>query len=149
MSDMFHCALSFNQPLNSWDVSNVENMALMFDGAERFNQPLDRWDVSKVRDMAYMFCEAASFRQPLTAWRLRDQSPRHIFLRSPRYCDMESRLMCLAALDRNSREYDLQEMIKIFGAKAVYDALLQYGAKYGLAKCAEYVTSHYADELKA
>lgn len=57
--------------------------------------------------------------------------------------------MCLAALDRNSREYDLQEMIKIFGAKAVYDALLQYGAQYSLAKCAEYVTSHYADELKA
>ena len=99
--------------------------------------------------MSYMFCDAVSFRQPLTAWRLRDQSPRHIFLRSPRYCDMESRIMCLAALDRNSREYDLQEMIKIFGAKAVYDALLQYGSKYGLAKCAEYVTSHYANELKA
>ena len=45
--------------------------------------------------------------------------------------------MCLAALDWNSREYDLQEMIKIFGAKAVYDVLLQYGAKYGLAECAD------------
>ena len=149
MRCMFYYAKSFNRPLEAWNVSNVENMALMFDGAERFDQPLDRWDVSKVKKMDYMFREAASFRQPLTAWRLRDQSPRHIFLRSPCYRDMESRVMCLAALDVNSREYDLQEMVKIFGAKAVCDALLQYGAEYGAAECVEYVKSHYADELKA
>ena len=40
--------------------------------------------------------------------------------------------MCLAALDRPDREYDLQEMINIFGEKAVHDALRLYGAKYGL-----------------
>ena len=45
MKEMFSYALCFNQPLNDWDVSNVENRAMMFNGAERFDQPLDRWDV--------------------------------------------------------------------------------------------------------
>ena len=55
-----------------------------------------------------------------------------MFLRASDYGDMESRVMCLAALDRPDREYDLQEMINIFGEKAVHDALRLYGAKYGL-----------------
>ena len=153
MAYMFLQAEHFNHLIECWDVSKVRDMLHMFSEASAFDQPLDRWDVSKVKKMDYMFREAASFRQPVTAWRLRDQSPRHIFLRSPRYGDMESRVMCLAALDVNSREYDLQEMVKIFGAKAVCDALLQYGAEYGAeygaAECVEYVKSHYADELKA
>lgn len=68
---MFGGAKSFNQPLNDWDVSNVENMVQMFDDASSFNQPLDRWDVSKVKDMTCMFYGATSFRQPVTAWKLR------------------------------------------------------------------------------
>ena len=38
---------TFNEPLNSWDVSKVENMSYMFHGCSFFNQPLDQWDVSK------------------------------------------------------------------------------------------------------
>ena len=125
-------------------------MFCMFNEAKQFNQPLDRWDVSNVTDMGYMFCEAVSFRQPLTAWRLtRCQFPRRMFIRLPDYRDMESRVMCLAASIGDGMEYDLQDAVGIFGAKAVYDALLQYGAKYDVAECVEYMKSHYADELKA
>ena len=37
---MFWSAESFNQPLNNWNVSNVDFMGNMFDGALCFNQPL-------------------------------------------------------------------------------------------------------------
>ena len=45
MSGMFLGAVLFNQPINSWDVSNVTNMSYMFYNAARFNQPLNDWDV--------------------------------------------------------------------------------------------------------
>ena len=34
--------------INNWDVSKVTDMYGMFADAEAFNQPLDKWDVSKV-----------------------------------------------------------------------------------------------------
>ena len=40
--------------------------------------------------------------------------------------------MCLAALEGNNREYELQEMIEVLGEQEVQDALRIYGAKYGL-----------------
>jgi hypothetical protein len=132
MNKMFCKAAGFNQPLNNWNVSSVENMVQMFDDALSFNQPLDRWDVSNVKDMTCMFYGATSFRQPVTAWKLRGQLTRGIFLDLPDYRDMESRVMCLAALEGNNREYELQEMIEVLGKKVVQEALRLYGAKYGL-----------------
>ena len=52
---MFYNTGSFNQPLNSWNVSNVENMHAMFAYSKHFNQPLDKWDVSNVKNMENMF----------------------------------------------------------------------------------------------
>ena len=46
MSGMFFEAITFNQPLENWDVSNVEEMMCMFREAKNFNQPLDKWDLS-------------------------------------------------------------------------------------------------------
>ncbi len=79
-----------------------------------------------------MFYGATSFRQPVTAWKLRGQLTRGIFLDLPDYRDMESRVMCLAALEGNNREYELQEMIEVLGKKVVQEALRLYGEKYGL-----------------
>lgn len=132
MKAMLYFAKSFNQPLNNWNVSKVYTITCILGGAKSFNQPLDKWNVSKVKDMTCMFYGATSFRQPITAWKLRGQSTRDIFLDLPDYRDMESRVMCLAALDGNNREYELQEMIEILGEKEVQDALRLYGAKYGL-----------------
>ena len=35
-----------NGEINNWDVSNVTNMFHMFEGAVSFNQPLNKWNVS-------------------------------------------------------------------------------------------------------
>ena len=57
--------------IGDWDVSNVTNMDDMFPysskGAESFNQPLNKWDVSNVDDTRWMFFNATSFNQPLHA----------------------------------------------------------------------------------
>ncbi|MEM4181872.1 MAG: BspA family leucine-rich repeat surface protein, partial [Candidatus Pacearchaeota archaeon] len=65
---MFSGASSFNQPLNNWDTSNVQDMSGMFSYASSFNQPLDNWNTSNVQDMSYMFAGASSFNQPLDNW---------------------------------------------------------------------------------
>ena len=51
---------SFNQDLNGWDVSNVENMDYMFSGATSFNQDLSKWDVSNVSSMKGMFSDVVA-----------------------------------------------------------------------------------------
>ncbi|WP_104751496.1 BspA family leucine-rich repeat surface protein [Helicobacter salomonis] len=51
---------NFNQSLNCWDVSRVENMLGMFHNCASFNQPLDDWDVSSVIKMEQMFVGCTS-----------------------------------------------------------------------------------------
>jgi hypothetical protein len=43
--------IDFNENINVWDVSNVENMEGMFEGCFKFNKPLDKWNVSKVKNI--------------------------------------------------------------------------------------------------
>jgi surface protein len=54
--------------MHLWDVSQIENMALMFSNAGLFNGDIRNWDVSRVTDMGAMFLGAASFNQDLSAW---------------------------------------------------------------------------------
>ncbi|MYH04121.1 MAG: BspA family leucine-rich repeat surface protein, partial [Cenarchaeum sp. SB0675_bin_21] len=61
-------ASSFNQPLNSWNVSSVTNMWCMFAYATSFNQDLSAWDVSSATSLDGMFWGATSFNQDLSAW---------------------------------------------------------------------------------
>ena len=68
MSSIFLRAKSFNQPLNSWNTSNVVSMYSAFCGTEQFNQPLDNWDTSSVEFMTFMFLKALSFNQNLDSW---------------------------------------------------------------------------------
>lgn len=67
MASMFETS-SFNSPLNNWDVSNVTDMNRMFILATNFNQPLNNWDVSSVTNMQQMFQYTWVFNQPLNSW---------------------------------------------------------------------------------
>jgi surface protein len=67
MSVMFRSASIFNESINHWDVSTIENMRLLFNNTS-FNQPLNNWDTARVTDMLSVFSGATSFNQPLNEW---------------------------------------------------------------------------------
>jgi len=52
---MFYECNNFNQDISGWNVSNVENMDLMFCGCRNFNQDLSQWKVNKVVNHISMF----------------------------------------------------------------------------------------------
>lgn len=66
MKDLFVGFPDYNQPLGTWDVSNVTNMSGMFNGSS-YNRPLENWDVSGVTDMSEMFY-FSSFNQDISNW---------------------------------------------------------------------------------
>ena len=68
MNGMFSQAIVFNQNIGSWNVSNVTNMAAMFVLASAFNQPIGSWNVSNVTNMQDMFIQAIAFNQPIGSW---------------------------------------------------------------------------------
>ena len=77
MANAFQYRDTFNEDLNSWDVSNVTDMSYMFAGnggfggsalGGIFNQPLNNWDVSNVTNMRQMFGQQPFFNQDITGW---------------------------------------------------------------------------------
>jgi surface protein len=58
MTFVFANCTNFNQPLNNWNVENVNNMGSMFANCTNFNQPLNNWNVRNVRHMTSMFVNA-------------------------------------------------------------------------------------------
>lgn len=65
---MFKDTIAFNQPIGSWNVSNIKDMSSMFEGAIAFNQPIGSWNVSNVEQMRSMFKGANVFNQSLENW---------------------------------------------------------------------------------
>jgi surface protein len=75
MLQTFYAARAFNQPLSSWNTSNVTSMLAMFREAVSFHQDVTMWDVSKVSSFGSsnngMFIDANVFNQNLSNWDLR------------------------------------------------------------------------------
>ena len=66
MGGLFAGCVSFNQPLNNWDVSKVSVFTSMFEDCTAFNQPLNNWNlVSSAIIMERMFANATSYNQPI------------------------------------------------------------------------------------
>lgn len=68
MTSMFRDAILFNQPIGSWNVSNVTSMYAMFYGCKNFNQNISTWNTIGVTTMNAMFFNAINFNQPIGSW---------------------------------------------------------------------------------
>lgn len=74
MSWLFHGGIFVNYTgLETWDVSNVENMEGMFYGAGIINADLSSWDISKVKNMQYMFAYTTLIsKEKVNNWKVSD-----------------------------------------------------------------------------
>jgi len=68
MTSLFEAKTTFNQPIESWDVSAVTSMSRMFKNALSFNQPLAAWNTASVNDMTQMFAGATVFARDISSW---------------------------------------------------------------------------------
>ena len=58
---MFYEARSFNQPIDSWDISKVIEMSYMFAKTLEFNQNISSWNLENIINCDYIFKDAESF----------------------------------------------------------------------------------------
>jgi surface protein len=68
MSSMINKLTAFNQPIESWNTANATSMFNMFGIASAFNQAIGSWNTSKVTDMRYMFSSTPMFNQNISGW---------------------------------------------------------------------------------
>ncbi len=58
----------FNDDIEHWDVSNVITMEGMFQGCTKFNQPLNSWNISKVNNIRTCFTNVMPSISHWTIW---------------------------------------------------------------------------------
>ena len=61
MEGFFYNAISFNQDISSWNVSNVFDISKMFYNAEKFDKNISNWNLDKIENCDNMFEEAEAF----------------------------------------------------------------------------------------
>ena len=64
-ADMFSHTRKFNQDIDAWDTSKVNDMERMFEDATLFNQDIDGWDTSNV---VYMLGTCYALRLAPRTW---------------------------------------------------------------------------------
>lgn len=67
MAFMFNLTTA-NPDVSKWDVSNVTTMVRMFNNATNANPDVSNWDVSSVTDMEFMFSQASSANPDVSNW---------------------------------------------------------------------------------
>jgi hypothetical protein len=67
-SSTFSFASSFNQDLSSWNVASATILNGMFRGATAFDQDISGWITSTATDFGFMFRDATAFDQDLSSW---------------------------------------------------------------------------------
>merc|ERR1712003_213 len=79
---MFTASLAFNNPLDSWNVSRVTILTMLFAGTGEFNQDITSWDVSSVHEM-YGFIEGSQkFNQDLDSWNIASVTSMYSFAKN-------------------------------------------------------------------
>ncbi|MCT4560803.1 MAG: BspA family leucine-rich repeat surface protein [Crocinitomicaceae bacterium] len=68
LQQTFMGALSFNQPVGNWNVSNIVTLYRTFQGAISFNQNLNNWNVQLIVTMYETFYNATAYNQPMNNW---------------------------------------------------------------------------------
>ena len=68
MRELFNKFKTFNGDISEWNVSQVTDMADMFNGSE-FDGDISKWDVSNVKDMTDMF-RSSKFRGDISGWKV-------------------------------------------------------------------------------
>lgn len=66
MRELFNKFKTFNGDISEWNVSNVTDMADMFNGSD-FDGDISKWDVSNVKDMTEMFSHSR-FSGDISGW---------------------------------------------------------------------------------
>ena len=66
MRELFNKFKTFDGDISEWNVSNVTDMADMFNGSD-FDGDISKWDVSNVKDMTDMFT-SSKFRGDISGW---------------------------------------------------------------------------------
>lgn len=62
---------TFCGDVSKWNMSNVKNMLLMFEGCKDFNCDLSKWDVHNVEMMQKAFHECHNFNCDISKWDVR------------------------------------------------------------------------------
>ena len=64
----FFFCISYNKPLNNWDISGQTSFVQTFYACTTFNQDISGWDVSTGSSFTNMFGAAAAFNQDISSW---------------------------------------------------------------------------------
>jgi surface protein len=61
-------AQTYGYPINQWDVSSLQNFALVFNNMDTFSEDISSWNVSNATSMNAMFMDASSVNHDLSSW---------------------------------------------------------------------------------